>query len=255
MWTQQISSGGASARDALATGWIAGCPTAPQVLASAIRAASTSSDTVLLSGLVFQTSDARDEAIFRGLLEVAADRRATPAARTMAILAGAAQLGYGTDVPGRSLADLFTTTPAPTPPCLGHRYHAPVLQNPLAGDPPRRYAAVLDGILAGSGSDHVRAVASCVRGMIGVPTQVDISRLRVDYVCGNRFRVQNHTGTNLELDYVVEGGDPEGWIIHAPAVGRWTEFDVDEAGTLHVSYDGRAIASIRNQGKRCPGEA
>jgi hypothetical protein len=77
----------------------------------------------------------------------------------------------------------------------------------------------------------------------------------VDYVCGNTFRIQNHTGAAITLTITTTSplgtSETEDHVI--PAKGGWTSLDAPTAGPIQVTYDGTPVATVANTGRGCGG--
>lgn len=257
-WERELRSGGERALGAVTYGWLPGCPggRAPAGYAAAIRAARHAQDTAYLGRLASQASSVRDPAVFTAALEVADDAGASVRARIMALIVAGGHIGGSIDMPGWTRPELFTVTLPGEGVCgFGADTGPLAIDNGLPSDAPRRLARVIDDILYGQGGrEQLRNLARCARSAVGeIPPQVDLSKVRVDYVCGTRFRVQNHTGVALRLDIAPEGatGAEETPPIRAPAIGGWTEFDVADERTLRVSYNEQLVATVQNEQKRC----
>ncbi|MEW5928679.1 MAG: hypothetical protein AB1941_14520 [Gemmatimonadota bacterium] len=257
-WTQDLSAGGARALDALTYGWIGGCPTlAAPALAGAIRNARTAQDTMYLGRLAGQAANVRDPQVLDAALALAGDRTASDRARVMAVLVLLGQRGSGLTVGDMPLPALFTERLPATGICGFHvATGGAEIVNPLPDDHVRRIAQVLDGIRYQNGeSALLRNLARCARTgtLTEVPLQVDVSKIRLDYVCGNTFRIQNHTPEFLILSYTVAGtGEAED--VTARSGGGWTHFNTDTAGTVQLIYDGQVVTTAANTGKSCGGK-
>lgn len=261
-WADGLAAGGEQALNAVTYGAIMHCPSvAPAALSGAIRNARASADTAYLGRLASQAGQVRDPAVFQAALEVAADSRASDRARVMGLLVTIAQLGAGQDVRGWTRPQLFTQAlPAQGICGLGVGGHAEI-DNGLPADADRQAARVIDPIRYANGEPAlVQNLARCARSAVdpSIPPQVDTTKVRLDYVCGTAFRIQNHTGAPLLLSYVVTGTDGstlDAADVEAPAQGGWTRFTVGEVGRLELRYDGRALVSAEATGKACGGSS
>lgn len=256
-WVQDLGAGGARALDALTYGWLGGCPTvAAPALAGAIRNARSAQDTVYLGRLAAQAANVRDPQVLDAALALAGDRTASDRARVTAILVLLGQRGSGLTVGDTPLPALFTEKLPATGTCgFNVATGGFAIENPLPDDHVRRIARVLDGIRYQNGeSALLRNLARCARtGTLSeVPPQVDVSRIRLAYVCENRFRIQNHTPEFLVLSYTV-AGTGESWDVTARSGGGWTDFTADSAGTVQLTYDGQVVATAANTSKSCGG--
>jgi hypothetical protein len=259
-WTQDLAAGGEAAMDVVAYGNLAGCTeAAPGALAGAIRAARASRDTAYLGALAVVSGQVRDPAVFGAALEVTADGRASDESRVMGLLVIGSSLGSSQYVPGYTRPQLFTGALPATGVCgFAAGDGGPVLDNGIPADAERQAARVIDAIrFGGGGSALVQSLARCARSFVDpdIPPQVDVSGVRVDYVCGNDFRVQNHTGTELTLRVATTAADGsiDAEDLVFPAIGGWTPFTAAASGTVQVSYDGQPVATVANAGRRCGG--
>jgi hypothetical protein len=84
---------------------------------------------------------------------------------------------------------------------------------------------------------------------------VDLTSVKVDYVCGNEFRVQNHSGAALTLavETTRPGGGTRTDYFTFPAIGGWTAFTVADPGPIRVTHDGQPVGTVANTGRRCGG--
>jgi hypothetical protein len=261
-WASGLAAGGAAALEVVTYGNIATCTdAAPAALAGAIRGARTARDTAYLGRLAGTAGGVRDPAVFAAALEVAGDGRASSEARVMGLLVTGSSLGSSQYVSGYTRPQLFTQAlPADGVCALAAKGGSRVIDNPLAADARRQAARVIDGIVYASGQPAlVQNLARCARSAVGagIPPQVDGPGIRVDYVCGNTFRVQNHTGTDvtLAITTTAPGGAPETEDHVFPAKGGWTHFDAPTAGSIQVTYDGTPVATVANTGRGCGGGA
>jgi hypothetical protein len=259
-WATGLTAGGQTALYVVTYGNIPACPSvAPGALAGAIRAARATRDTAYLGGLAGTAAQVRDPAVFAAALEVADDGRASNESRVLGLLVAVSSLGSSPDVPGYARPRLFTQA-LPAAGICGFEVAGggPVIDNPLPADAERRAARVFDGIRYANGEPAlVQNLARCARSVISVeiPPQVDVSQIRVDHVCGNTFRVQNHTGASLILAVTTTGPDgvTETEDVQAPAKGGWTQFTAPATGPIQVSYDGAPVATVANAGRGCGG--
>ena len=259
-WTSGLATGGAAALEAVTYGRLSSCTeAAPGALAGAIRGARTARDTAYLGRLAGVAAQVRDPAVLAAALEVAGDGRAASEARVMGLLVTVSSLGGSQSVRGHTRPQLFTQALPATGLC-GFDIDASgaVIHNPLPADAERQAARVIDGILYGGAEPAlVQNLARCARFVVAseIPPQVDVAKVRVDYVCGNTFRVQNHTGTEVTLTITVTAADgaTEAEDHVFPAKGGWTQFDAPLAGPIQVTYDGTPVLTVANTGRGCGG--
>lgn len=259
-WAAGLAAGGQAALDVVSYGNITACPAvAPGALAGAIRGARAARDSAYLGRLAGAASQVKDPAVFAAALEVAGDGRASSEARVMGVLITVSSLGASQEVQGYIRPQLFTQALPATGICaFAVAGVGPAVDNPLPSDAERQAARVIDGILYANGQPAlVQNLARCARGVISseIPPQVDVSGIRIDYVCGNTFRVQNHTRAALTLTVTTTDaeGASETEDVAAPAKGGWTHFNAPMAGSIQVTYDGTPVLTVANTGRRCGG--
>jgi hypothetical protein len=257
-WAAGLAAGGQAALDAVTYGNIPLCTgAAPGALAGAIRGARTARDTAYLGGLAGAAGQVNDPAVFAAALEVAGDGRASNESRVMGLLVVGSSLGSSQYVRGYTRPQLFTQAlPADGVCAFAVAAGGKEIDNPLPADADRQAARVIDGILYGGDPALVQGLARCARSVIAaIPPQVNVSGIRVDYVCGNTFRVQNHTGAELTLTVTTTAPDgssaAEDHVV--PAKGGWTAFDTPFAGAIQVTYDGTPVLTVANAGRGCGG--
>ncbi len=259
-WASDLAAGGAAALDAVTYGSLPGCPAvAPGALAGAIRAARSARDTTYLGRLAGVSAQVRDPAVFAAALEVVGDGRASSESRVMGLLVAVSSLGGSQYMPGHPVPQLFAEALPASGVCgFAAGESGVAIDNPLAADADRQAARVIDAILYGSGEPAlVQNLARCARSTVGseIPPQVDVAAIKVDYVCGNTFRVQNHSGADVTLTITTTAPDgtsqAEDHVV--PAKGGWTQLDTPVAGTVQVTYDGTPVATVANTGRGCGG--
>lgn len=258
-WAASLSGDTGPAMEVLTYGAIMRCPlVAPAALASAIRGARAVNDTAFLGRLAGAAGQVRHPAVFDAGLEVAADTRAVTRARIMGLLVTVAQLGNAQDIQGYTRAGLFTEIlPAHGICAFGVAAGELEVAYPLPEDAERRAARVIDGLRFRPGTPaRLARLSRCARANLDpqIPPYIDTSRIRLDHVCDATFRVQNHTGAQLTLSYVLidaAGEVMEEADVVASAAGGWTHFTVMAPGTLRISHDGRVVATAVAGPVRC----
>jgi hypothetical protein len=188
-WRSQILAGGAAALEVLTYGNVPACPSmAPEVLASAIRAARPTRDTAYLGRLAGVAGDVRHELVFSAALEVASDKSASTPSRVMSLLVAVAQLGSGEDIPGSTRPQLFTQTLPSAGVCgFGIAGSAALIDAPLPGDAERLAARTIDAIRYDAGEPALlRSLARCARSVISndIPPQADVTKINAGTYTG-----------------------------------------------------------------------
>jgi hypothetical protein len=256
-WAGSIAAGRALALEALRNGRLSECPGAAHVLRSAIHRAGNERDADYLYALAAQAAAVWDSTVFNAAASLAADRRGTSSARAAGILVLIAHLGSSWDFPG-----------AKGPALLTHPLHAsgicgpqvPISTGPVAGstlpeDAPRRVATVLDRIAYDEGAPALlRHLARCGRFAVytDVPPQVDVSKVRLRYVCENRLRLLNTAPVGLVFRLMVAGVADTMDVDVGPHAHR--TLTLEAGGTARLFYDGKLIATATSRPRPCDSE-
>ena len=255
-WSRALAAGGESARHALDYADLPGCPdVGPRALAAALRDARAETDTTYLLRLTAQAGNLGHPAILAAALQLAGDRSATTEARATAMLILAGELGYGMDVAGRSGGEVLVVPLPDQKPCYLNARVAglpPAAAAAQSADAPRRVAVVLDHLRTDASEPVLlRNLARCLRVTVrGVPPQIDVSGVRLEYVCGNWFRIGNPTAEALTFTYVAERAGER----HIVGVRPRGEFSIatETPSAMKLYYDGRLIQTAENRGTTCP---
>jgi hypothetical protein len=251
-WEQELAAGGDAALNALTSGWLAACERGAILLSDAIRASRDQQSVRFLFGLASQAAQIRDGQVLDAALGLAADGRASRPARAAAMLVLVAMAGSGWDYPGVAGADLLTD-PLPSSGLCGPAPSGRTFatERELPPDYRRRAAAVLDPIAAGGGAPLLKNLARCSRPVLGlgIPPQIDVSRVTLGNVCGTTFRVHNTTAEYLVFSFSVVGTEERGDLPIAAHKHR--EFTTTHDGTVQLSYDGRVIQSLGRGARPC----
>ncbi len=220
-------------------------------LAAAVRKLGGTSDTSVLSAALRGIALFRDASVLAAMRDLASDASATPAARTTALhgmllyvrpeLGWSSMLNEVTQNSGRC----FTTASSGRPPR--------VVGTPLPVDYRERITATARDLASGGGDGVVQAAARCVLSHIpNVPSspKVDPSSIRLTYICGNKFLIENLSDSRVLLEYVVVG-TTERFKQSIPA-GKSQALHTIETGTMRLSRDGSPLVSKENEGRPCP---
>lgn len=255
-WAADVGRGGAPAMEVLIYGWLPACPEdGPAAVAAAISAAGQVADTAYLVALFRTAAYIRDAQVFAAAQALASNRSARPEPRVAALLILMGVLDMPTsfnDLGGSALM----VTALPSDRCLptlgvgGTRWR--VIDDPLPADARRQVAGLVDRIRHDpTESPLMRNLAGCMRpAFFDVPPQIDVSGVRLTYLCDTLFRIYNPTPDRLVFTVEVEGTDETFRI----GVGEGQEytFFTEHVGTVQLYYDGRLIQTAANGQQPCP---
>jgi hypothetical protein len=258
-WAAMHSEGRAPALAVLRQNPLASCPDAgPAALAAAVQRASAETDTTYLAWLAGRAGLLTHPAVFAAALRLAGDRGATVESRAAGLLVLGGQNGAGGEINGTGWGALLVE-PVPNaargcfmslrPICGGP---APA-SAPLPGDAKRQAAVVVDRIRTDPAEPALlRTLARCVRPAVarGVPPQVDVSGVRLRYLCGNWFRIHNPTVETLMFGFAAEKTGERSNISVFPGGERM--FATAAPSTVRLYYDGRLIQTTAHGGTACP---
>lgn len=99
----------------------------------------------------------------------------------------------------------------------------------------------------------VQSAARCVLSHLPpvvFAANVDPSSIRLTYICGNKFLIENVSDTRVLLEYVVVG-TTERFKQSIPA-GKSQFLHTIETGTMRLSHNGSLLTSKENEGRPCP---
>lgn len=121
--------------------------------------------------------------------------------------------------------------------------------NPLPPDYERVAAQVMDPISVDLGEPLLlRRLAECGRP-VDVPSQIDVSRIDLTYLCDDTFVVSNPTLRQLIFRFEVEETGEQGvFTVQAQSQHRLMPRGT---GSLRIYYDGQLIRSAVNAGVPC----
>lgn len=256
-WGSALAAGRDSALGALNMGWFGGCrDVGPRALAAALERAGSETDTTYLSALSARAGTLTHPAILSAALRLASDRAASVEARAAGLLVLSGEFGHGMDINGRAGGTLLTVAlPEPGACFVGLRVVSPdpPATAALPSDAPRQAAVVVDRIRTDASEPTLlRTLARCVRPAVarGVPPQVDVSGVRLNYACGDWFRIHNPTGEPLTFTFAAEKTGERHNIIVPPGGER--QFAIAAPSTVRLYFDGRLIQTTTHGGTTCP---
>jgi hypothetical protein len=235
------------------TGWerLVDCgDIAGNALAEALRAASSETDVDYLARLYSAIARVRHPAIFRGTLEVMRDPAASVPARATAILMALSQHEPGWGVPPSLPFREVVTSPASTAEiCQLVRFRRTLYRSstPLPADYREQLVNATEQL--GSAPPVVRGLARCAARIPRRELGIDVSKLGLEYLCGNRFRATNRSGEWVSVSWDVPGTKDKGGLMIPPA-GE-TIFVTERRGDTRLSYRGKLVKTEPNAGKPC----
>lgn len=192
----------------------------------------------------------QDADIFAALLSVAGNPGASSPARTRAFNAAVLQFD-----PKGSVTSTFTTAetaedcgiPVPGADSPPHFRGTPL---PIdAGDQLYLVARAVERDSAAP--NPVRSAARCSMLFVAsrIPVPVNTALIRLSYICGNRFRVQNGNPEGVQLSYEVPETSERG------SLGVLAESDhllsTRRPGTVRLFHRGQLIQTTENGGTAC----
>lgn len=178
------------------------------VLARALRAARTSTDTVYLASLAGLLLNIRDGSVFHAAALVAKDHSASAAARTTALVTLLGQVTPGLAFPFEQTVGQLATVPQSSCDLSGTTDATTNVGSPLPLHSTRRFAAVADSVAVDPGASlALRSLARCVRlaTLADVPAQYIPGTVKLTFTCPNKFTVHNAGQAYVSLTWDVQG--------------------------------------------------
>lgn len=254
-WAADLGRGGEPAMEVLTYGWLQACPEdGPSAMATAISAAGQVADTAYLAALFRTAAHIRDAQVFTAAQALASDRsaRSEPRVAALMILMGLLDMPTVFNGVGRS-ALMVTVFPSERClPTIGFGGFRRVIENPLPADAKRQVSGLVDQIRHDpTESELIRNLARCMRpAFFDVPPQIDVSGVRLTYLCDNLFRIFNPTPDRLYFTLDVQGTDE--FIRVSVGEGDELTLFTEHVGTVRLYYDGRLIQTAANGQQECP---
>jgi hypothetical protein len=219
-------------------------------IASVLARSHHESDTSFLAQLVVVSSLIQDRLVYTAALDLARDRSASAAARGAAFLTLLGQYTLNIGLRQRSPDLLGGVVPV----TCALRAGETVPHFGSAAALPANFAMQSQTVAASTATDLsapplVREIAGCVAEVLPRPP-VDLSGVRLTYVCDTDFNVHNPTSSALEFTYEVVDTTETGGITvpsHSDAV-----LSATGTGAVRLSYQSRVIQTASNIGSGCP---
>ena len=110
---------------------------------------------------------------------------------------------------------------------------------------------------AGVGSPRLRSAAGCLIETVlgkGATEPIDPRRIRLTYLCGNRFRIRSSNAMSTTVTYDVYGTTERGWQTAVGAGGSpYTDMEIETVnrGTVRLFLDGKQI-DVKANGSKPP---
>jgi hypothetical protein len=105
------------------------------------------------------------------------------------------------------------------------------------------------GVAAAAVSARVKMAAGCWEDLLDRHTPVDLRKISVAYVCGNKFRVVNDNHNMASLSYQLGDKDHTGEFDVRPRGERM--LTVDTVATIQVYQGSTLVGSAINSGVKC----
>lgn len=216
-------------------------------LAAAMTKLGASADTSSLGYAELALGNIRDAAIFQNAKLLTTSTSATNAARIMALRVLLAQHSGGLYLP----RPIRLTTD-------GRRCQSGVLPRDavyagasLPADYAQQAFVAAKQVAGSTAASDVRLVARCVQELFAavVPADVNASLLRLTYVCGNKFRIQNPNPSWADVRYDVANTDDSGEYEMPPSGDIVIE--TVARGTTRLWFGGQLVQSVANTATTC----
>jgi len=223
-----------------------------QALAAKLRSTSGDLQAEAAEYLLGVLSMVRSPMIAEAAAQVIQDPGAPVFTRVLALLAGLGQHFPGAQLDVRiPLAQLLAGESASRCPIAWGVAADPVhTEGRLRVDHLDAYRVALRALASeASAPAGLRQLAVCAYSITG-PVPTPPTAIRLEYVCGNRFRVVNDGDDPISVRYRVgDGGLSGGLAVGARSQTEWT---VTSSGTVTLIYDGAELATRQNQRIACP---
>ena len=240
-------------RDVMKWDFLGGCgPAGAAAIAQALFNTRDQTDGEFISGVNKVAGDIRAPIILDKAADVVADPGATQRARIAAMLTLLRQLreGFSTAYGWHRVMDVSAGGKCPFGVTSGWPYRQ---ESQLPADSLMLVASALENAMRDQGAPPgVREAAKCARRMISgmVPFLVTPEQLRITYVCGRRFRVDNHGEYTASTTYEVIGTSESGPLGIRPDEPQYVTMLSD--GAVRLLYNGAAVMTADNEQTTCP---
>lgn len=221
-----------------------------RVLAKGLRDARSETDLAYLERLYGAMANIRDPDVFHAALAVMQDEGASAQARSTAILIAVEQHDNAVGLPlNLPFAEALRSGQCRLVPFThaGYRSTTPLPATYLA----QLGRTLLDVSAAPGTPDLVKIFVNCTRPvMLGaIADAVPTSAIRLAYLCGNRFRVENHSSESVNVSWKVSGTADRADLL-VPSKGENT-FTTEKSGPTSLYYRGKLVGTEPNGGQAC----
>jgi hypothetical protein len=219
-------------------------------LAKALQAARFETDPAYLERLYGAMANIRDPEIFAAALAVIQDAGASAPARSTSILIAVAQHDNGVGLPlNLSLAEALRSGKCRLAPITHAGYRS---ATPLPASYQDQLGKALLDLRAAAGTPQlVKTFVHCTRPVFSgaIANAVPLAALRLTYLCGNRYRVDNQSTEDVQVSLTVAGSKER---IEFGVLAKGTRtVTANDRGTTSLYYRGKLVQSIPNSGKLC----
>jgi len=222
------------------------CPEGPRWLRDSVARWRRVSDTVTIVREEQGVRGVRDGELAEVALALMADESAPELARIAAMSVVSAQI-----LPVTNLLYATIGNPYGCIVFLGYQeYHGAIAVSPNHPDLLNRVLTAGLRIIrapAGVGSPRLRSAAGCLIETVlgkGATEPIDPRRIRLTYLCGNRFRIRSSNAMSTTVTYDVYGTTERGWQTAVGAGGSpYTDMEIETVnrGTVRLFLDGKQI--------------
>jgi hypothetical protein len=220
-------------------------------LARALQEARSETDPAYLERLYGAMAPIRDPDVFAAALAVMQDDGASAPARATAILIAVSQHNDRVGLPlNLSLPEALRSGHCRLVPYISHGSYRS--SSPLPANYQMQLGKALLHLSAAPDTpDLVKVFVNCSRSVTqgAIADAVPLSAIRVTYVCGNRYRVDNRSTESVQLSYQLSGTKQKGGFAVHPRASR--TFTARGEGDLSLYYRGKLVQTVQNRGESC----
>lgn len=220
-------------------------------LARALQEARSETDPAYLERLYGAMAPIRDPDVFAAALAVMQDDGASAEARATAILIAVRQHNYRVGLPlNLSLTEALQSGQCRLVPYTTHGSYRS--STPLPADYQTQLGKALLHLSAAPDTPGlVKTFVDCSRTATqgAIADAVPASAIRLSYVCGNRYQVDNRSTESVQLSYQVSGTKHKGgFAVHPKASFTFT---ARGEGDLSLYHRGKLVQTMQNRRKSC----
>lgn len=112
-----------------------------------------------------------------------------------------------------------------------------------------RVIATVSAVATSDASTRVRLAAACWQALLERESSIDVHKISIAYVCGDKFRIKNTNPNGVDLKFVV-GNNLDSGEFDVPPRGKY-DLIVGETGTLSIYLGSTLIGAHANGGAAC----